>query len=109
VIPLAFFYAYALTRSRMPAKGFFRAAMLIPVLAPSLLPALALITLFGNQGLLRGALFGQTLYGPVGVIMAHVFACFPRAALILAVALGTSDGRLYEAASALRRGGFASS
>ena len=102
VIPLAFVYAYALTRSRMPGKGLFRTAMLIPVLAPSLLPALALITLFGNQGLLRGALFGQPLYGPVGVVMAHVIASFPHAALILAVALGTSDGRLYEAASALK-------
>ncbi|MES2710887.1 MAG: putative 2-aminoethylphosphonate ABC transporter permease subunit [Pseudomonadota bacterium] len=102
VIPLAFGYAYALTRSRMPAKGLFRAAMLIPVLAPSLLPALALITLFGNQGLLRGALFGYPLYGPVGVIMAQVFACFPHAALILTVALGTADGRLYEAASSLK-------
>ncbi|MBR0663292.1 putative 2-aminoethylphosphonate ABC transporter permease subunit [Roseomonas hellenica] len=106
VIPLAFFYAYALTRSRIPAKGAFRAAMLIPILAPSLLPALALITLFGNQGLLKGALLGYPLYGPVGIIMAQVFACFPHAAIILAVALGTADGRLYEAAAALKASAF---
>lgn len=104
VVPLAFVYAYGLTRSRMPARGAFRAVMLVPVLAPSLLPALALITLFGNQGLLKAWLFGGTIYGPAGIIAAQVFACFPHAALILSVALATSDARLYEAAEVLRAG-----
>jgi iron(III) transport system permease protein len=104
VVPLAFAYAYALTRSCMPAKAVFRAVMLLPVLAPSLLPALALIYLFGNQGMLRGLLGGGSLYGPGGIIAAQVFYCFPHAALILATALSTADGRLYEAAAVLRAG-----
>ncbi|WP_431283138.1 putative 2-aminoethylphosphonate ABC transporter permease subunit [Humitalea sp. 24SJ18S-53] len=104
VVPLAFVYAYGLTRSRMPGRGAFRAVMMVPVLAPSLLPALALITLFGNQGLLKAWLFGGTIYGPVGIVVAQVFACFPHAAIILAVALATADGRLYEAAEVLRAG-----
>jgi iron(III) transport system permease protein len=104
VVPLAFLYAYALTRSCLPFKGFFRAVMLIPILVPSLLPALALITLFGNQGLLRGWLFGGSIYGPGGIIAAQVFYCFPAAALILSVALSNADARLYEAASVLRAG-----
>ena len=36
VIPLAFTYAYALTRSRMPFKGMFYALALLPLFAPSL-------------------------------------------------------------------------
>ena len=56
VIPLAFVYAFALTRSRMPFKGLFFAAALLPVFAPSLLSAISLIYLFGNQGILK--LFG---------------------------------------------------
>ncbi len=104
VVPLAFAYAYGLTRSRMPLRGAFRAIMLVPVFAPSLLPALALITLFGNQGLLKAWLFGGTIYGPAGIIAAHVYACFPHAAIILSVALATSDARLYEAAEVLRAG-----
>jgi iron(III) transport system permease protein len=104
VVPLAFGFAYALTRSCIPAKGLFRAVMLLPVLAPSLLPALALIYLFGNQGLLRGLLGGGSLYGPGGIIAAQVFYCFPHAALILAVALSTADARLYEAAEVLKAG-----
>lgn len=104
VVPLAFLYAYALTRSCMPLKPVFRAVMLLPVLAPSLLPALALVYLFGNQGFARGLLMGESIYGPIGIVMAQVFYCFPHAALILSVALSGADGRLYEAAAALKAG-----
>jgi iron(III) transport system permease protein len=102
VVPLAFAFAYALTRSCMPAKPLFRAVMMLPLLAPSLLPALALIYLFGNQGMLRGLLMGNSIYGPIGIVVAQVFHCFPSAALILSVALSTADARLYEAAAALK-------
>ncbi len=101
-IPLAFVYAYALTRSCMPAKGLFRTLALIPILAPSLLPAISFIYLFGNQGLLRGIMFGQPIYGPLGIIMAEVFYCFPHALMILVTALSLADARLYEAAVSLR-------
>lgn len=102
VVPIAFGYAYALTRSRIPFKGVFRALMLLPILAPSLLPALALLYLFGDQGLLRWMLPGEGIQGPWGIVAAQSFACFPPAAIILSVAFGTTDGRLYEAAEALR-------
>ncbi|MBL8836186.1 MAG: ABC transporter permease subunit, partial [Alphaproteobacteria bacterium] len=102
VVPLAFVYAYALTRSCMKAKGLFSALALIPILAPSLLPALSLIYLFGNQGFFRGLLFGHSIYGPIGIVIAQVFYCFPFALMILVTALRTTDARLYEAALALR-------
>ncbi|MBM3569306.1 MAG: putative 2-aminoethylphosphonate ABC transporter permease subunit [Alphaproteobacteria bacterium] len=102
VIPLAFVYAYALTRSCMPFKGLFTAIALVPILAPSLLPAISLIYLFGNQGMLKGAFGGQPIYGPIGIVIAQVFYCFPHALMILVTALATADGRLYEAATALR-------
>lgn len=105
VVPLAFGYAYALTRSCIPMKGLFRAAMLVPILAPTLLPALAMVTLLGNQGLFRPWLpEGFSVYGPWGIVAAQVFANFPHAAIILSVALATADGRLHEAATALRAG-----
>ncbi|MCA3391548.1 MAG: ABC transporter permease subunit, partial [Roseomonas sp.] len=102
VIPLAFAYAYGLTRSCMSGKWLFRAVMLLPILAPSLLPALSLIYLFGNQGMLRGLMAGGSIYGPWGIIGAQIFYCFPAAAIIISVALSTADGRLYEAAEALK-------
>ena len=107
VVPLAFAYAYALTRSCIPLKPLFRGVMLIPILAPTLLPALAMVTLFGNQGLFRPWLpEGFSVYGPWGIVAAQVFANFPHAAIILSVALATSDARLYEAATVLRAGRF---
>lgn len=99
--PLAFVYAYALTRSSMPARGVFRVVALIPILAPSLLPAISFIYLFGNQGLLKALLFGHSIYGPIGIVMAEIFYCFPHALIILVAALSTADARLYEAARAL--------
>lgn len=101
-VPLAFVYAYALTRSLMPFRGFFKTVALVPILVPSLLPGLALVYLFGNQGLLKAALFGHSIYGPIGIVMAEVFTTFPHALLIILAALGLADMRLYEAAVALR-------
>jgi len=101
VIPIAFFYAYALTRSRIPAKGLFYALALLPIFAPSLLPALSFIYIFGNQGFLKELLFGASIYGPIGIVMAQVFYCLPHATMILVAALSLADGRLYEAAEAL--------
>ena len=42
-VPLAFVFAYALTRSCMPAKGLFKTIAMVPILVPSLLPGIALI------------------------------------------------------------------
>jgi iron(III) transport system permease protein len=61
VLPLAFVYAYALQRSCMRWKGLFQAVALIPILAPSLLPAISFIYLFGNQGCSRAAVRGLDL------------------------------------------------
>ncbi len=102
VVVLAFIYAYALTRSCMPLKGLFRGIALIPILAPSLLPAISLVYLFGNQGMIKELLFGQKIYGPIGIVIALAFWIFPHAVLILTTALAMADARLYEAAVALR-------
>ena len=100
VVPLAFLYAYALTRTMLPARWLFQGISLIPIFAPSLLPGLALVYLFGNQGFFKGML-GGPIYGFDGILIAQVFYCFPHATLILVTALATADARLYEAADAL--------
>lgn len=101
VLPLAFLYAYALRRSCIPGRGLFYAAAMVPVFAPSLLSGLALIYIFGNQGLLKSWMMGASLYGPVGIIAAEALYSFPHAVLILVTALSLSDGRLREAAEAM--------
>ena len=101
VLPLAFVYAYALQRSCMRWKGVFQSLALIPILAPSLLPAISFIYLFGNQGILKGLLFGGSIYGAGGIVLSQVFYCFPHALMILLASLSMADARLYEAANAL--------
>lgn len=100
-VPTAFIFAYALTRSCMPFKGTLRLIALIPLLAPSLLPAIAFIQWFGNQGAMKWLMGGVSIYGAPGIIMSEVFNCFPHALMILIAALALADGRLYEAADAL--------
>ncbi len=101
VVPVAFLYAYALTRAVLPLRWFFQGVALIPIFAPSLLPALALIYLFGTQGFFKDWLGGGQIYGFDGIVIAQIFYCFPHATLILVTALATADARLYEAADAL--------
>ena len=101
VVPLAFGYAYALTRTAMPGKPVFQAIALLPLFAPSLMSAISLIYIFGNQGFLKSWLMGGSIYGPAGMILAHVFYGFPHAVLILTTALSLADARLYEAAEVL--------
>ncbi|WP_016856209.1 putative 2-aminoethylphosphonate ABC transporter permease subunit [Halomonas smyrnensis] len=101
VVGLAFLCAYGLTRTCMPGKRLFRMLAILPILAPSLLPAISLVYLFGNQGWFREVLMGESIYGPIGIVMGLSFWIFPHALMILVTALSNSDARLYEAAEAL--------
>jgi len=101
VIVIAFGLAYAFNRSRMRGKGFFRLVTAIPILVPSLLPGIALVYLFGNQGLLKDVLMGHSIYGPIGIVIGSVFFTLPHALMIISTALATADARHYEAATSL--------
>jgi len=104
VMPLAFVFAYALTRSCMMGKTLLRSISLIPLLAPSLLSAISLIYWFGNQGALKSVMQAvgiNQIYGAPGIIIAECFAVFPHVLMILVTALTLADARLYEAADAL--------
>ncbi len=101
VVPVAFIYAYALTRTCMPFKSIFKGVALIPILMPSLLPAIALVYFFGNQGIIKSWLFGYDIYGPIGIVMGECFYVFPHVLTIMLIAMANSDARLYEASTAL--------
>ena len=82
-VPLAFGFAYALTRSCMPVKALFRGIALIPLLAPSLLSAISLIYWFGNQGVAKGCMHGARLreiYGAPGIVRRRVLRGLPACA-----------------------------
>lgn len=101
VIPTAYAFAFALQRCCVRGAGIFRALGLLPLLAPSLMPGLSLIYLFGNQGVLRSWLGGETIYGFWGIVLGEAFYTFPHALMILSTGLALADARLYDAARAM--------
>ncbi|MCF6234688.1 MAG: putative 2-aminoethylphosphonate ABC transporter permease subunit, partial [Rhodobacteraceae bacterium] len=56
----------------------------------------------GNQGMLKEFLLGNSIYGPIGIVIGSVFFTFPHAMIIISTALSISDARLYEAAVSLK-------
>lgn len=100
-VTLAFFFAYALSRTCVPCKAFFRYVGMMPLFAPTMLLGIALIYLFGNQGLLTRLGLEIPLYGKVGIIIAESIYCFPVVTTILMVAFSAADNRLYEAADSM--------
>lgn len=100
---LAFFFAYGLTRTTIPGKGIFYTISTFPLIAPSIIQGLALILLFGRNGLVTRHLL-QTdwnIYGATGIIAAECLYCFPNALFILYTTLSAVDTRLDEAAQSL--------
>ena len=101
VTSLAFGAAYAISRTKVKAKGLFKMVLVLPILAPSLLPAISLVYLFGNQGVLKELLMGESIYGPIGIVIGSCFWTFPHALMIILTAMSNSDARLYESAKVL--------
>ncbi len=100
---LAFFFAYGLTRTTIGGKGIFYTISTFPLIAPSIIQGLALILLFGRNGLITRYLL-QTdwnIYGATGIIVAECLYCFPNALFILYTTLSAVDTRLDEAAQSL--------
>lgn len=100
---LVFFFAYAMTRTTMAGKTVFRNIIMMPLVAPSIVQALALIYLFGRNGLISAHWIGTdwNIYGPVGIIISEVLYCLPHAYVILFTTLSAVDIRLDEAAESL--------
>ncbi len=98
---LAFIYSYAITRTNIKFKDFFKTMGMFPLFAPTMLYGISLIYLFGNKGIFTTMGLEVPLYGPLGIIISQILFTFPQAFLILSVALSMADYRLYEAADSL--------
>lgn len=107
VLFISFWTAYALQRTQMKWKSFFRVVFMLPMFAPTMFYGLALVYLFGRQGVFTTGFFGAIpgfdieLYGPVGITISEMFYIFPPTLIIMIVSFGNIDRRLYEAADAL--------
>ncbi|UCZ56200.1 ABC transporter permease subunit [Desulfurispirillum indicum] len=103
-VTLAFLYAYALSRTRVPLRPLWFTIALLPLIAPSFVQALAFIFLFGRNGFITRELLGlrwDGIFGATGIICSEVFYVFPQAFLILYATLRAGDASLEEAAQSL--------
>lgn len=83
---IGYCYAYAINRTNMPVKGFFRQMSLLPVISPPFMFALSAILLLGKNGLITKRLLGLTdfdIYGFPGLVLVQSLTMFPVAYLVL--------------------------
>jgi len=98
---VGFLFAFTLTRTNIPGKGFLTLAAILPVISPPFVSALSIILLFGNNGLITRQLFGLrdfAIYGLRGLLLSQVFTFFPVAYLTLRGILESLGGTLEDAA-----------
>jgi len=99
---LGFVFAYAITRTPLPFKRFFRMTATFPIISPPFVVALAAILLFGRAGSLTPILsriIGEySIYGLGGLVLVETIAYGPIAFLVLYGVLQAIDPALEEAA-----------
>ncbi|PTN38486.1 ABC transporter permease subunit [Desulfonatronum sp. SC1] len=104
-VVLAYGFAYAVQRTRMPLRNLFRLIALVPLFAPSLVQAQGLVLLLGRNGLINRTLGTDfSIYGYWGIVISSVLYVFPYAFLIFSAALALADNRLYESSRILGAG-----
>lgn len=106
-VTLALGLAYAVTRTTVPGKRMLGLMSLLPLISPPFLVSLALILIFGRNGVVTRALgLDWSIYGFHGIVLAQVFTFLPQAYILLANVLGNIDTTLEEAAENLGAGPF---
>ncbi|WP_285401299.1 ABC transporter permease subunit [Luteibacter sp. ME-Dv--P-043b] len=94
--------AMALHRSRLPGKALIRGALLLPMLAPSLVLGLGLVCLLGRNGLVHRLTGWPTdIYGFLGLLLANLMYGLPQVVVIVSAALERTPARHYDAAASM--------
>ncbi|MEP2639677.1 ABC transporter permease subunit [Roseobacter sp.] len=99
---LGFIIAHGLHRCAFRGKWLIRGAIVLPLLAPSLVQALGLIFLLGRNGLISRAIgIELEIYGFWGLLIANTLYALPQAVMIIGASLVLLDARTYEAAEVI--------
>jgi iron(III) transport system permease protein len=92
--------AWLVTRTDLPARRAWAVTAALPLVIPSYVAALALLSAFGPGGVIEGV---PDLDGFSGAFLALTLATYPYVFLLAAAALRQLDGSLEEASRALGR------
>ena len=90
---IGYIFAYTITRTNVPCKGFLKTIATLPILSPPFILCLSIIFLFGRQGLITNGLLKITdndVYGMGSLIVVQVLSFFPIAYMTLS---GIGGGR----------------
>ncbi len=93
--------AAVLTQARFRGSGLLRGLVLLPLVLPPVVGGIALLAVFGRQGLLGGTLevLGlQIAYSTAAVVLAQTFVSLPFLVVTVETALRDLDPQMVEAA-----------
>jgi len=100
--------AWLVTRTDIPGRAFWAVAGALPLVIPSYVAALALLSALGPRGLLQGLLEGPfgveripEIYGLPGAVLALTLSTYPYVYVLVAATLRDLDPALEEAARGL--------
>jgi molybdate transport system permease protein len=100
--------AWLLARVPFPGRRVVRALVTVPLVLPPVVGGVALLLVFGRNGLVGGWLddaFGVTLpFTTAGVVLAEAFVAMPFLVIAVEGALRGADARYEEAAATLGAG-----
>ncbi|MCX7788553.1 MAG: iron ABC transporter permease [Spirochaetes bacterium] len=105
---LGFIYAYAITRTDIPFRKFFKGISLLPLFSPPFMVAFSYIMLFGKNGLITSKLLGLqvNIFGWHGLWFAQTVAFLPVASLVMEGVLQSIPPSLEYAGRNLGASGF---
>ena len=95
-----FVIAYSLVSLRGPQAYLMKALFPCALFAPSVMPAIGLIYLFGHNGII----FQTSLYGAVGIFLGAFVFTLPHSTMQCLLALERFDAKLFDAARSLSVG-----
>lgn len=105
---VGFIYAYAIVKSDIPGKRFFRLVPIVHLVTPPFVGGLSFILLLGRQGFITHRLLklDVSIYGFWGLLIAQTLCFFPMAYLICLQTLEGINANLEQAAKTLGAGNF---
>ncbi|MCH1981352.1 iron ABC transporter permease [Ruminococcus sp. OA3] len=98
---VGYIFAFAMIRTEMPGKRFFKMIGTIPIIAPPFVLSLAMIFLFGRQGIISKGLFGildSEIFGLKSLIIVQALSFFPVAYMTMQGILESLDASVEDAA-----------
>jgi len=98
---VGFVFAFAINRTEISFKPFFKTLAMLPLISPPFMLALSVILLLGRNGLITRHLLGLTrfnIYGLKGLVLVQTMGMFPIAYLVLTGVLQSINPELEDSA-----------